>query len=276
MTVHADLHTHSTASDGALAPDELAIRAARNGVTHLAITDHDTLAAYAGLAGDTRGRPEIVPGIEFSTTWRKIGVHIVGLNLDPSNAELLAGVEAQGRRRAERAHKIAERLQKCGIRVRFDELAGHREARTIGRPHFAEYLVREGHVRDTASAFRRYLGNGKPGDVRSLWPDPLQAVRWILAAGGIPVLAHPAHYRLTTTRLRELLRDFREHGGLGVEVVSGQQSAATTLKMGRLAVEFGLAGSCGSDFHAPIGPWTEPGRFDALPATVRPVWDLWT
>ena len=271
----ADLHTHTTASDGALTPSGLLARAAANGVTHLAITDHDTLDAYSDLGRRIEGHPELIPGIEFSTTWRKIGVHVIGLNVDLAHPGLRTAVRAQGERRIDRAHRIAERLGRKGIRVCLDELLANTGNASVGRPHFADYLVRAGHVRDVATAFRLYLGAGKPGDVRNLWPEPAAAVGWIVAAGGVAVLANPAHYRLTTTRLRELLRDFRECGGGGIEVVSGQQNAATTLKLGRLATEFGLAASCGSDFHAPSGPWSEPGRFQPLPDANMPVWDLW-
>jgi len=274
--LHADLHTHSTASDGALTPLELALRARDNGVTHLAITDHDTLAAYDVLPAPAPAMPEIIPGIECSTAWRKIGVHVVGLNVDPTDAGLRSAVVAQRDRRARRADKIAERLRKCGIRLRLEDVANGADPASLGRPHFAAYLVRNGHVPDTRSAFRRYLGSGKPGDVRSFWPDPAAAVGWIVAAGGTAVLAHPAHYRLTTSRLRELLREFRESGGRAIEVVSGQQTPDTTLKLGRLANEFTLAASCGSDFHSPSAPWSEPGRFARLPDSVRPVWELWS
>jgi predicted metal-dependent phosphoesterase TrpH len=267
-----DLHLHSSASDGALDPDALLAHAAVCGVDAISITDHDTLGAYDN---PDSGQLLLVPGIELSTNWHRTGIHVVGLDLDPANATLRRGVEQQRSAREERAARIAEKLRRLGIP---DPLPAIREAAGngyIGRPQFAAYLVDIGVVRDVKSAYRKYLGAGKPGDVRNSWATLEEVLRWIHTAGGTSVLAHPAKYGLTKSKTRALVRDFSAAGGQAIEVVCGQQADATTSWLARLANEFGLAASCGSDFHSPDQAWSRPGGFPPLPNSVRPVWQSW-
>ncbi|HZW59976.1 MAG TPA: phosphatase, partial [Woeseiaceae bacterium] len=146
----------------------------------------------------------------------------------------------------------------------------------VGRPHFAQHLVDIGRVRDRRQAFRKFLGDGKAGDVRRHWAPLAAVTAWIRAAGGTAVLAHPAHYGLTMTRLRALLADFCAAGGDALEVVSGRQDAGTTARLAALAGEFGLLASCGSDFHGPAPHALEPGGAAPLPPACRPVWDSWS
>lgn len=267
-----DLHLHSSASDGALDPATLLAHVADFGVDVVAITDHDTLAAYDGL---TPGSVRVIPGIELSTTWRRQGIHVVGLNVDPQNVELRRGVEQQQIARAERARRIAARLQQLGIP---DPLPAIRDAADngyVGRPQFAAQLVESGVVADIRTAYRKYLGAGKPGDVRDGWAPLDEILRWIHAGGGVSVLAHPAKYGFTKSKTRTLANEFAAAGGQAIEVVCGPQTEATTSWLARLARELGLAASCGSDFHSPERAWSRPGGFPPLPATVRPVWRSW-
>lgn len=270
-----DLHTHTHASDGKLSPDELLAHAADCGVDVLSITDHDTVAAYEQLAEPPPGSPALVPGIELSTTWAGRGVHIVGLNIDPTNRILRAGIAAQQSARTERAHTIARRLEKLGFGHAHAVVADAAGNAAVGRPHFARYLVNNGYVKDVATAFRKYLGDGKAGDVRSGWASMDEVIRWIRSAGGSAVLAHPAKYRMTRTKLCALIEDFIAAGGVAIEVVSGPQEPCVTRRLGALAVDYGLAVSVGSDFHDPSSTWSAPGRFPTMPDTLRPVWDLW-
>lgn len=272
----ADLHTHTTASDGILRPDELVSRAKLHGVDLLAITDHDTLAGLplaqeVAIANDIR----LITGIELSCLWQGRGIHIVGLNVDLNNEKLLAGVEQQGVVREKRAHIIAERLEKAGISGSYEgakAIAGEGE---IGRPHFAQYLVQTGAVRSAEQAFKRYLGAGKAGDVKQDWPEISQAVAWIQAAGGRAVVAHPVKYKLTRTKLRELLTDFKACGGDALEVISGLQTPNITRDMGLLCRQFDLLASCGSDFHSPNAGWQALGGFGKLAPELTPVWHDW-
>ena len=269
-----DLHSHSNASDGSLAPDDLLALAADCGVDALAITDHDTLAAFDRI--DSAASPtRLIPGIEFSTAWRRHGVHIVGLDVDPACPSLRRGVALQQQSRHERAGLIARRLRSQGLPDVLDDVLQIAGGEPVGRPHFAEQLVRAGIVKDVRTAFRKYLGAGKPGDVRHGWASLPAVVQWIVGAGGTAVLAHPAKYRLTKTKLRALATDFRAAGGAAIEVVCGQQSGNTTVHLARLANELGLAASCGSDFHHGDNGWSRPGGFPPLPDDVRPVWTTW-
>jgi predicted metal-dependent phosphoesterase TrpH len=267
-----DLHLHTSASDGALDPATLLAHADDCGVDAVAITDHDTLAAYDNL---DPGRLQLIPGIELSTNWRQTGIHVVGLGIDPANSTLRRGVARQQSAREERAATIAARLQRIGIP---DPLPAVREAAVngfIGRPQFAAHLVNTGVVRDVKRAYSKYLGSGKPGDVRSGWASLDEVLCWVKAAGGVPVLAHPAKYGLTKSKTRNLVREFTAAGGEALEVVCGPQTHATTCWLATLANEFALSASCGSDFHSPEQTWSRPGGFPPLPDNVSPVWQSW-
>jgi len=267
-----DLHSHTRCSDGSLEPHELIDRAIGQGVDVLAITDHDTLDAYRGLSLK-QDRLELVAGIEFSTQWESTGIHVLGLNVDPASDAVQVGVRYQTEARRQRARRIGEILGKMGVTGAFDGASALAEGSYIGRPHFARYLVDIGRAASVEDAFRKFVGDGKAGDVRQHWADLSQVVQWIREAGGIAVLAHPLKYKLTRTRLKRLLADFMRAGGEGMEVVSGQQQPQLTSAMGQLCDQMKLLASCGSDFHQPDTPWSELGRFPALPRHVTPVWE---
>lgn len=254
-----------------MSPAELLQRAQTEGVSVLAITDHDTLAAYDALP-DSFGL-KLIQGIEFSTVWRHTGIHVLGLNLDLDHAPLQSGVASQQQARQTRLRTILNRLKRKGLPVsetRVLEIAGDSQP---GRPHVAQHLVELGLVRDEHQAFDHYLGAGKIGDVKQDWA-PLDAILdWINGAGGVAVLAHPAHYALTRTKRVELLQDFKALGGRGMEVVSGHQDQSITSDLLRMCCELDLLGSCGSDFHRP-GLSRELGSV-GLPSGCRPVWENW-
>ncbi|MFQ5635630.1 MAG: PHP domain-containing protein [Gammaproteobacteria bacterium] len=270
----ADLHCHSTASDGELRPRDLLQRAIEAGVDMLSITDHDTVAAYDELGTcETKGM-RIITGVEFSARWRGRTIHIVGLNIDLESPVLENAVLKQNRARDRRATAIAGKLEQLGFD---DTLQGARRmagGARIGRPHFAQHLVATGQVTSIAAAFKKYLGSGKPGDIECFWPSLETAVAWVRAAGGTAVLAHPGKYRMTNAGITRLADDFTGHGGQAVEVLSGRQAPDLTRKLARLCNDRHLYASCGSDFHAPNRPWCELGRFGPLPGDCRPVWEL--
>ncbi|MEM6639181.1 MAG: PHP domain-containing protein [Pseudomonadota bacterium] len=270
-----DLHTHTTCSDGALTPTELARRAVAKGVTTLAVTDHDTVAAWSELASFKHADLACVCGIELSSHWGPLDVHVVGLNVDPSNVTLLAGIASQRDARDTRARRIAHKLKRRRIP---DPLAGamrYAQGAVIGRPHFAQHLVACGAVPDVAAAFKRYLGKGKPAAVRTDWPALQTVITWIHAAGGKAVLAHPLKYRVTSSRRRQLIKAFRDAGGDAMEVISGVQRPDATSHASRLCTEFGLLASLGSDFHRPSQSWNDLGHGLVLPGGLRPVWAEW-
>ncbi|MEQ8234135.1 MAG: PHP domain-containing protein [Gammaproteobacteria bacterium] len=270
-----DLHVHTTASDGGLAPGEVVARAAAAGVRVLSITDHDTVAAYSGL--DRRAHDiTLVPGIELSTYWRLIGVHVVGLGIDPDSTAMRDACASQQAARERRARAIAARLERAGIRDAYAGAARYAGEAAIGRPHFARHLVACGAARTLKQAYARFLRSPREVHGVGTWADLATVVAWIRSASGIAVLAHPAHYGLTGMRLDALAADFTACGGGGIEVVSGHQPAATTARLAALARTHGLLGSVGSDFHHAERADTALGRLPALPAGVEPVWGRWT
>lgn len=273
--MQADLHTHSTASDGQLTPAELVQKAIAAGVETLAITDHDTVDGISSIIGRVSSDITLVPGLELSANWRNTGIHVVGLNIDLNNGALLQGIQRQQQARTERAVTIAEKLERAGFHGVLEGARGLAGNDCAGRPHFARYLVDSGQVRDIKTAFKKYLGRGKPGDIRDCWAPLEQVIDWISTAGGTAVLAHPAKYKMSNLRLEELCKEFVTAGGQAIEVVSGAQDAALCDKLARLANRHGLLASCGSDFHQPGQPWAELGNAPALPPICRPVWDHW-
>jgi len=273
MSRHYDLHAHSTASDGTLTPGELVARARARGVDVLALTDHDDVSgiAEASRAAEAQGI-ELVPGIELSVTWSGMTVHIVGLHVDPACERLLDGIRRQQAFRHWRAAEIARRLEKKGIPGAAAGARDFANGPIVSRTHFARYLVAQGHADSVREVFKRYLVKGKPGYVAGDWAGLEEVMDWIHAAGGLAVVAHPARYRLSATRLRRLLGEFRELGGVALEVVSGSHSRDECRYMAELAGRFELAASCGSDYHGPEQPYVELGRLQALPASCLPVW----
>ena len=273
MTI--DLHSHTTASDGSLAPRQLIERALEQGVRTLSITDHDSIAAYQHLQPHSELPLTLVPGIELSTVWQGTAIHVLALNIRLDSDAILAAVSQQGRARSKRAELIGARLEKLGIKDALDgarRLAGNG---WIGRPHFAQYMVDSGVVPDERRAFKKFLGSGKPGDVKQLWPALEQIIEWARDAGGTTVLAHPSRYRLTRSKLKLLLEGFVAAGGQGMEVVSGRQQHEEIQHLAALCRGLGMLASCGSDFHRPGRPWSELGQIPPIPAGCKPVWEHW-
>ncbi|MFT5082244.1 MAG: putative metal-dependent phosphoesterase TrpH [Lentisphaeria bacterium] len=271
-----DLHCHSDQSDGILSPEELVSRAKLHNVSVLALTDHDTVAGLARAKQQAQLIDlELICGIEFSSQWQNRGIHVVGLNVDVNSEALRSAVQAQEALRCHRGQVISEKLAALGIPGALAGALKHASSGVVGRPHFAAYLVETGVCRSVQQAFKRYLGTGKPGDVKQLWPEIEEVVSWVRAAGGVAVLAHPDKYKMTRTKLCTLVDEFKASGGQGLEVVSGFQSDVTTQDLAKTAIKYSLHASCGSDFHAPGGSWQELGRFPALPAGLTPVWSLW-
>lgn len=274
--LHYDLHSHSTASDGTLAPAELVRRAHAQGVDVLALTDHDVTDGIAEAAETARQLGlRLVPGVEISITWKGATIHIVGLNIDPAHEGLQAGLAALRATRTVRGEEIARRLAKHGIEGALQGAQAYANGQILSRTHFARFLVEQGHAKDMRQVFKRFLVHNKPGHVAGEWASLEDAVGWIRAAGGQAVIAHPARYRITASRLRKFIEEFKDCGGAGIEVVSGSHSAGDVQGMLQHAKRFELLASCGSDYHGPEQPWVELGRLTPLPEGCTPVWTAW-
>jgi predicted metal-dependent phosphoesterase TrpH len=272
--MNIDLHCHTNISDGTLSPSELIALAVERDIDILSITDHDSIAAYESIKSPSKLR--IIPGIEFSSQWRKSGIHIVGLNLDLSSEAILHGVALQSRARRERGEKIAEKLSQLGFADSLEGAKSFTSGGEVGRPHFAQHLVSIGAVSNIQQAFKRYLGAGKAGDIKEQWSDMAAIIGWIRDAGGIAVLAHPTKYKMTRTKLGSLLSDFAAAGGEGMEVISGLQVPSVTRDMAALCNKYELLASVGSDFHAPNQHWAALGMVAPLPDQSTPVWSRWS
>jgi len=273
--MNADLHCHSVLSDGTLEPEALAARAKANGVELWSLTDHDELAGQrrARDAAAALGLPYLT-GTEISVSFAGTTVHVVGLGFDLDDPQLVAGLAATRGGRGPRAREMGEALARAGIPGAYEGALKHAgNPELVSRTHFGRFLVERGVCADTQEVFRRFLVEGKPGFVPHRWARLGDAVRWIVDAGGIAVIAHPARYRLTPTEDYALFVEFKAHGGRGVEVLTGAHSAADAARYAETAREFGLLASRGSDFHSPGESRIELGGLPPLPAGLEPVWE---
>ncbi|WP_308388049.1 PHP domain-containing protein [Acidithiobacillus sp. AMEEHan] len=269
-----DLHMHSLHSDGSMLVEDLVARVVERGVRLMALTDHDNTAGITTAATEAeRLGIDFIPGVEISSEWSGIGIHIVGLGIDIQNPELQMGLERIMEFRDWRAAEISRLLDNAGIpgaEAGARKLAG---SRMVGRTHFARWLKDSGYCRDNGEAFQRWLGRGQMAYVPSDWIPMRDAISWIRLAGGVAVVAHPGRYKLSAERLRELFVEFRDAGGGAIEVSSGSQAAADREHLAKLARQLNLAASLGSDFHGPEIGHAELGQLAPLPVGVQPVWE---
>jgi 3',5'-nucleoside bisphosphate phosphatase len=257
-----------------LPPAEVARRAAANGVEMLALTDHDDIAGLpaARAAAESCGMA-FVSGVEISIEWEGTQIHVVGLNFDPDNAALNAGLAEIRSGRVDRARRMAAELEKVGIGNAFDGAMRYAEnPNLISRAHFARYLVEAGVCKDVRSVFEAYLVPGRPGYVDHRWAGLAESIGWILGADGVAVVAHPARYKISNGAMRRFLAEFRDLGGQAIEVVSGSHSLDDVGTFGRLAREYGFMASRGSDFHGPKESYVDLGMLGYLPDGLKPVW----
>ncbi|MEP7154978.1 MAG: PHP domain-containing protein [Betaproteobacteria bacterium] len=282
-----DLHNHSILSDGLLTPRALMELAATTGCEAIALTDHDTTdgLAEAALAAKENNL-RFIRGVEISVTWplnaegevaradiKPITIHIVGLNIDPANAELAAGLDAIRHGRLVRGKLMGADFARIGIDNMFEDAYAIAENKSmLGRTHFARVLVARGLVQNVGRAFERYLTFGRPGYVAHQWASLTDAVGWINAAGGVAVLAHPGRYKLSKGDMKLLLEDFKAAGGLALEVVTGSHQPHQYREFAALAREMGFLASRGSDYHGPGESPFKPGKLPALPENLTPVW----
>ncbi|AKE95813.1 PHP domain-containing protein [Cronobacter sakazakii] len=277
LTIIYDLHSHTTASDGLLTPEQLVHRAVEMGIHTLAITDHDTTAglpaaheeiARAGLA------LRLIDGVEISTLWENHEIHIVGLGIDITHPEMVTFLDGQAQRRTRRAEMIAERLEKARIPGALEGAKRLADGGVVTRGHFARFLIEDGRATNMANVFKHYLARGKTGYVPPQWCTIEQAIDVIHHSGGQAVIAHPGRYQLSAKWLKRLLNQFAAAGGDAMEVAQCQQAPNERNQLASYAGQFGLLASQGSDFHQPC-PWIELGRRLRLPDGLTPVWHRW-
>ena len=274
--LNADLHCHSVISDGTLTPEALAARAKANGVELWSLTDHDEIGGQErAIAAARQQALPFLTGTEISVSFAGKTVHIVGLGFDPDSELLRQGLARTRGGRDGRAQEMAEQLAKVGIPGAYEgalRFAGNPDL--ILRTHFARHLVETGVCQDTPEVFRRFLTEGKPGFVPHRWASLREAVQWITECGGVAVIAHPARYKFTANEEYALFSEFKTHGGLGVEVITGSHTPQEAAVYADVAKEFGLAASRGSDFHSPHESRIDLGLLPELPKGLTPIWEL--
>ncbi len=261
-----DLHAHTTRSDGVLEPADLIAAAYEAGVRTFALTDHDTLAGYrdvtatAAAAGTVPTDMTLIPGVEINAlVTRDLGLwegelHILGFGMDPADEAFEAAMVGQRDQRRVRFARTVERLRKIGLPIDAQVAAlapGDDDA--LGRPTIARALIAAGFATSVEDAFQRLIGHGAPGYIRREGLGPEDAIRTIVAARGVPVLAH---FREAPTRL-DLLRELMDVGLAGLEVHYRSFDAATTAAVGAVATTLGLIATGGTDYHGDLGPYAE-------------------
>ncbi|EKT56217.1 RNase RNM [Providencia sneebia] len=277
LVTRYDLHCHTNASDGDLSPIEIVERAIDMGIHVLSITDHDTCEGVmqAQQYLQQNARPlRLVNGVEISTLWENIEIHIVGLNFSLSADSMVELLEQQSALRLERAIEIGRRLHKAGIPEAWENATQISGGGQVTRAHFAQYLIKIGKEKTINNVFKRYLAKGKIGYVPAKWCTIDDAVKAIHNAGGVAVLAHPSKYQLSNKWLKRLVAYFKECGGDAMEVSHCQQPANEKQYLAELAQNTDLKTSVGSDFHRPCS-WIELGRNLWLPNDEQAVWLLW-
>ena len=268
-----DLHNHSYYSDGVFSPTEVVRLADEADCNLFALTDHDTtdgLAEAQQMADELS--VNLVSGVEISALWRNMTIHIVGLGIDINNDILQKGLNYNKRLREERAEKIALGLRRAGITDALEKTQELSKTDMITRTHFAQMLIREGYCKDMKSVFRRFLTGKKPGASRVEWRSFDEVVGWIHAAGGLAVIAHPFRYRMTQTKIKNMLIDFKEVLGDGVEVVTATSTDEEITLSNQWAKEYKLLSSCGSDYHGWSNQRIQIGCLRDLPSRDNAIW----
>ena len=244
-----DLHSHSTASDGVLSPQELLALAKGSGVFVLALTDHDTLEGLpVAMAEAARVGVQFVPGVEITAHVDDLEVHILGHFIDPDNNRLAEFLTSSRRDRIERVHRMIDKLWALGLPLDVDEVLSLARGPSVGRPHVAQAMIRRGYVASLKDAFDRYLTSGKPGYVERSKIPAAMAIGAIKAAGGMASLAHPGDYGHD-----EIIPFLVQHGLDGLEVYHPEHDAESLFRYERMRLEYGLLAVGGSDYHGTGG-----------------------
>lgn len=267
LDITLDLHTHSTCSDGTTSPQDMLNCAHEKGCEYISITDHDNFEHLAQLQ-DIPNNIKYITGVEISAEHKKT-LHILGYNFDPEHTELkntlLSLVEARRTRNEAMLKKMAEQ----GFYITMDELVTESKGGIVGRPHFANLMVAKGYVGHYQEAFDKYLAKGLPLYMDKFRLAPKLAIELILAAGGIPVLAHPYQTALPSSELEELIKELKSYGLMGIEAYYSQHSKEQIKEYLDYAKKYDLLITAGSDFHGTMKPEIELGikvpRIDLLP-----------
>lgn len=244
-----DLHTHTTASDGVLSPQQLVRFAKDCDIAVLAVTDHDTLEGLpVAMAEASRVGLQVVAGVEITAHVGDLEVHILGHFIDPDDNRLAEFLASSRNDRIERAHRMIEKLWALGLPLDADEVLSLAPGPSVGRPHVAQTMIRRGYVTSMKEAFDRYLSLGKPGYVERARIPATEVIRTIKEAGGVPSLAHPGQYGHD-----EIIPSLVQQGLMGLEVYHLEHDIESLFRYERVCLEYGLLAVGGSDYHGTPG-----------------------
>lgn len=250
-----DLHVHSNASDGTCTPTELVAEASRAGLSAFALTDHDTTDGIeeARAAAEKSGI-ELIPGVELSTEYEGCEIHVLGLYIDIHDQTLQQQMADFRHSRDNRNVYMLEKLRAVGFDITQEALEEKFPDAVITRAHIARFLLDKGYIPDMKTAFAKYIGDGCPCYVPRPKVTPMDAVSYILAAGGVPVLAHPVMYHMERAKLLRMIHEMKAHGLRGIEAIYSENTPADEQIYKELARSEGLLISGGSDFHGTNKP----------------------
>ena len=270
--IKIDLHTHSTASDGLLTPSQLVRYAKSKGLTHISLTDHDTLDGLDEAIAESNSIKgiEVIPGVELSVEGYPGELHILGYYLNHHDRKIRSILSEFKKARVERAKKIIIKLRNTGLNIGYEEVQILAKG-TVGRAHIARVMVKKGFVESVEEAFNRYLSKGKPAYVPKKTLSLEKSIKLILDAGGIPVLAHPITLKLDTSEFIGLLNTMISYGLRGIEVYSARHTQEDIRKYLVISEKYGLIATGGSDFHGKGIMNIDLGCLD-IPEKV--LWDL--
>ncbi len=259
--MRVDLHSHSTCSDGRLSPTQLVDLAAAHGVTHLALTDHDTVAGVAEARAASAGRLSVVAGIEITTGFHGRELHLLGLFVDLDSPDLQQFCEQARCERETRIERMVRALRAARYDVTMDDVLLQAAGGVLARPHLARALVAKGYVESTQRAFDQLLSPGHPGHVERPKPAFADAVKLVRSSGGVSSLAHPGVDKIS----RQELAALAELGLDAVEAAHPNHPPNQVEAYVRWGAACGLRWTGGSDFHAPGETDAHPGSFGAAP-----------
>lgn len=257
---YIDLHVHSLFSDGTCTPEELVDKASAQGLVAFALTDHDTVGGVErALAAAKDKHLQVIPGVELSceyqiTPTRSKEIHILGYNIDWKQKELLDTLEAVAKERDDRNKKMCENLQKAGYPIDYDSLIERFGDTILTRAHFARFLLEKGAIPSIDSAFKKILAADGPYFVKRHYLTPKKGIELIKNAGGLPVLAHPLLYKMSVTELHHLLDELCGYGLRGIEAMYSRNRGNDEAFMRKLANDYGLFITGGTDYHGANKP----------------------
>lgn len=263
---YIDLHVHSCFSDGTATPEELVQLAIDSNLVAFALTDHDTVEGVARALDAARDRNiQVIPGVELSCEYtisssRKKEIHILGYNLDHTQPELVETLTKVAEERDNRNRQMCKNLNAAGFPIDYESLTARFEGTILTRAHFARFLMEQGAIPSIDFAFKKILAQDGPYFVSRKYLTPRSGIELIKKAGGIPVLAHPLLYKMSVTELHNLLTETKSYGLRGIEAMYSRNRGNDEAFVRKLAQDFDLFITGGTDFHGANKPDLEIGR----------------